>query len=149
MSLIKIGILIKNCVVIFLMFISGDVDFIIRFGVLDKVYCFLKFCCPKTSKNECQRLPFIDEKKNKQAHLQEMCGEEIVRMMGIGRRVVRGTDWKWDNQVLYYRVAIFTFSRWKCIIKFCSFEFRHVDTVFFVGPVVFFIIRNAVFHLFE
>ena len=46
-----------------------------------------------------QKVPFIDEQKNKETHLQEMSGEEIVRLMKIGCRVVRGVDWKWDAQV--------------------------------------------------
>ena len=28
-----------------------------------------------------------------------MTGEEMVDVMKIGSRVVRGTDWKWDAQV--------------------------------------------------
>ena len=44
-------------------------------------------------------VPFIDERQHRQIHLQEMEGGEVSNLIKIGSRVMRGPDWKWDDQV--------------------------------------------------
>lgn len=69
-------------------------------GILEKVQLILKKVTKMTLKsNEKSNIPFIDERKHRQVHLQELDGEEMRKLLRVGSRVVRGPDWKWDDQV--------------------------------------------------
>ncbi|XP_066913164.1 E3 ubiquitin-protein ligase HERC2-like, partial [Clytia hemisphaerica] len=78
---------------------SDDVNFMVLCGVLDKIQKLLKKIMKLTLNNdEKSDIPFIDERKHRQVHLQELDGEEMRKLLKIGSRVVRGPDWKWDDQ---------------------------------------------------
>jgi len=71
-------------------------------GVLEKVQDLLSTVMKLTlNSNEKSNIPFIDERKHRQVHLQELDGEEMRKLLKIGSRVVRGPDWKWDDQVFH------------------------------------------------
>ena len=77
-----------------------DVNFMVLCGILEKVQLILKSVTKLTlSSNEKSNIPFIDERKHRQVHLQELDGEEMRKLLRVGSRVVRGPDWKWDDQV--------------------------------------------------
>lgn len=76
---------------------SGDVDFLLQCDVIDKIQTILKYCGEITDAKETS-VPFIDERKHKQAHLLQLKGVEMIKLMKIGTRVGRGIDWKWDDQ---------------------------------------------------
>lgn len=80
---------------------SGDIEFMILCGVLEKSQHLLsQITKMKSNKpDKMHMVPFIDERKHRKIHLQELNGEEISKIMKIGSRVVRGADWKWDDQV--------------------------------------------------
>ena len=77
-------------------------------GILEKVRLILKSVTKLTlSSNEKSNIPFIDERKHRQVHLQELDGEEMRKLLRVGSRVVRGPDWKWDDQVnLYFLIQM-------------------------------------------
>lgn len=80
------------------LFYLGDVDFLLQCDVIDKIQTILKYCGEITDAKETS-VPFIDERKHKQAHLLQLKGVEMIKLMKIGTRVGRGIDWKWDDQV--------------------------------------------------
>ena len=49
--------------------------------------------------------------KTKSTH-SSLTGEELAKLLKIGTRVVRGTDWKWGNQVtlsIYLSIYLYVY----------------------------------------
>ena len=69
-------------------------------GILEKTQELLTRVMKLTAnENDKTYTPFIDERKHRQVHLQELDGEEMRKLLKIGSRVIRGPDWKWNDQV--------------------------------------------------
>lgn len=93
-------------------------------GILEKVQLVLKNVTKLTlNSNEKSNIPFIDERKHRQVHLQELDGEEMRKLLRVGSRVVRGPDWKWDDQVKFY----FIFLKLNCKMINSNYLEEYID----------------------
>lgn len=82
---------------------SGDVCVILNSGVLGLAQTIMRLAGPcETGEEEDAALAaIIDEgKSSKKRPTVPLTGPEVVKLMKIGTRVVRGPDWKWGDQVV-------------------------------------------------
>lgn len=95
---------------------SGDVSVILNSGVVGLSQTIMRLAgpCESGEEEDATLAAIIDEgKTSKKRPAVPLTGPEVVKLMKIGTRVVRGPDWKWGDQVSSVELHTEIFRR-KC-----------------------------------
>lgn len=87
---------------------SGDVCVILNSGILGLSQTIMRLAgpCETSEEDDATLAAIIDEGKSaKKRPTVPLTGPEVVKLMKIGTRVVRGPDWKWGDQVSWFLVV--------------------------------------------